>query len=73
MRFQKILRIVVDHMLNSFIQVENIAKINIGIIALRRIGILIPIGNRQVFANSFIIPHFDYCTTVWGGAHKPLC
>ena len=71
---QKILGIVVDYSLNWSIQVENIAKkVNIGIVALRRIDKLTLISYRQVFANSFIIPHLDYCSTVWGARTKILC
>ena len=57
----KILGIVEDHRLNWSIQINNIAKkANIGTVALRRIGKLIPSGYIQVFANSCIIRHFDY-------------
>ena len=40
----KILGVVVDHRLNWSIQVKNIAKVNIGIVSLRRIDKLMPIA-----------------------------
>ena len=67
----KILGITVDQRLKWKIQIDNIAKkVHIGIHTLRRIRKLIPIRYRMVFANAFILPFFDYCNTVWGGARN---
>ena len=69
----KILGIFIDSKLTWSDQIKNIArKVNTGISLLRRIMKLIPVSYRVIFTHSFIFPHFDYCSNVWGGGAKHL-
>lgn len=45
---------------------RQIGKINRSIGALKRVSKYIPIETRKTLFNTIVLPHYDYCSTVWG-------
>ena len=69
----KILGLQVDRCLTwekhiSIICQKIAAKINI----LRNIKSFLPFNVRKIYFNAYILPHFDFCCTIWGGCNKTL-
>ena len=67
----KYLWLMVDNLLKFDIHVDFIKKkIQKRIGAIYRGSSLLPIKYRKMFANSLILPHFDYLDTIYGRASK---
>ena len=45
-------------------------KIRSNLYLLKQIKKYLPIDARKLFFNSYVLPHFDYCCTVWGNCSK---
>ena len=41
-------------------------KTSKGIFALRKLKLYMDLKTRNLFFNVYILPHFDYCITIWG-------
>ena len=63
----KLLGVTIDNTLNLSAQVEaTIKKCNSLLFLLGRINIYLDIPTRKLFFNSYILPHLDYCNSIWG-------
>ena len=63
----KTFRVYIDSNLSWSQQVEaTFKKCNSLIYLLNRIKCYLSISFRKLFFNAFILPHIDYCCTVWG-------
>ena len=63
----KLLGVLIDKDLNFKTHVKKIhSKVSQSIALLRRIKKFLPINARIKFFNAYIMPHFEYCCTVWG-------
>ena len=60
----KLLDITVDNLLKWSAQVE--ATLNSLLYLLGRIKIYLDLYSRKLFFNAYILPHLDYCSTIWG-------
>ena len=61
------LGITIDQNLNFNIQTNNICnKANRALGALKRAAPFLPIDTRALMFNSMVLPHLDYCCTIWG-------
>ena len=70
---EKLLGINVDNNLTWKTQVEQtIKKCNSLLYLLLRIKCYLNIHVRKLFFNSYILPHLDYCCTVWGNCSQHL-
>ena len=70
---EKLLGVNVDNNLTWKTQVEQtIKKCNSLLYLLLRIKCFLNIQVRKLFFNSYILPHLDYCCTVWGNCSQRL-
>ena len=61
------LGITIDQNLNFNIQTNNICnKANRALEALKRAAPFLPIDTRALMFNTMVLPHLDYCCTIWG-------
>ena len=59
--------ITIDQNLNFNIQTNNICnKANRALGALKRAAPFLPIDTRALMFNTMVLPHLDYCYTIWG-------
>ena len=66
---ERILGLHVDNFLTWKAHIQNIHKTIAGKLALLcRIKQYLPYKARKKFYNSYILPHIDYCSTLWGNA-----
>ena len=66
----KYLGITLDQNLTFSIHVENvIKKINRSLGVLKRTSSFLPLSNRVILYNTLVLPHFDYCSTLWDVCH----
>ena len=64
---QKPLGILVTNTLNWNKHVDHVCKkIYKGIFALKKLKLYMDFKTRNLFFNAYILPHFDYCNTIWG-------
>ena len=64
---EKLLGVHIDNTLSWTVHVEfTIKKCNSLLHLLNRIKHYLPIPTRKLFFNAYILPHLDYCCTVWG-------
>ena len=69
----KMLGIMLDQQMNWSDQVVDLCKkVNMKLALLRRIKPYLDEKTRVLFYNAYILPHFDYCCTVWGGCSQDL-
>ena len=45
-------------------------KISSNLYLLKQIKAHLPLEARKLFFNSYVLPHFDYCSTIWGNCSK---
>jgi hypothetical protein len=45
-------------------------KIANNLYLLKQIKAFLPIDARKLFFNSYVLPHFDYCSVIWGNCSK---
>ena len=70
---EKLLGVHIDNLLSWTVQVENtIKKCNSLLYLLNRIQHYLPITTRKLFFNAYVLPHIDYCCTVWGNINSNL-
>ena len=67
----KYLGIVIDQNLNYYEQMNSlIVKLNRSVGILKRVSPFIPRKSRITMYNTLVLPHLDYCSTVWGVVPK---
>ena len=70
---EKLLGVHIDNDLSWTTQIENtIKKCNTLLYLLRRIKCYLSIHVRKLFYNAYVLPHLDYCCTIWGNANSEL-
>ena len=70
---EKLLGITIDNVLSWTTQIENtIKKCNTLLYLLGRIKCYLSIPVRKLFYNAYILPHLDYCCTIWGNVNLEL-
>ena len=70
---EKLLGVHIDSTLSWTTQVESaIKKCNSLLHLLSRIKHYLPIPTRKLFFNAYILPHMDYCCTIWGNINGNL-
>ena len=70
---EKLLGIKIDNVLSWTTQIEDtIKKCNTLLYLLGRIKCYLSIPVRKLFYNAYILPHLDYCCTIWGNANLDL-
>lgn len=70
---EKLLGVQVDHTLDWKEQIEKILKkCNSLLYLLIRIKPYLNIHMRKVFFNAYVLPHIDYCCTIWGNCNGTL-
>ena len=70
---EKLLGVHIDDSLSWTAQVEHtIKKCHSLLYLLNRIKHYLPITTRKLFFNAYVLPHIDYCCTVWGNISSNL-
>lgn len=70
---EKLLGVQVDNNLNWKCQINNILKkCNSLLHLLLRIKYCLNLDSRKLFFNAYILPHLDYCCTIWGSCSLEL-
>ena len=70
---EKLLGVYTDNKLSWAQQIANtIKKCNSLLRLLNRIKCYLSIATRKLFFNAYILPHTDYCCTVWGNTNSNL-
>lgn len=70
---ETLLGVIIDNTLNWSAQIEaTIKKCNSQLFLLGRIKNFIDIPTRKLFFNAYILPHLDYCSTIWGNCSNEL-
>jgi len=70
---EKLLGVHIDKHLSWKVHVENtLKKCNSLLYLLLRIRYFINVHVRKLFFNAYILPHLDYCCTIWGNCSKDL-
>ena len=70
---EKLLGINIYNVLSWTTQIEDtIKKCNSLLYLLGRIKCYLSIPVRKLFYNAYILPHLDYCCTIWGNANLNL-
>ena len=70
---EKLLGVIVDSSLNWSSQVEaTLKKGNSLLYLLGRIKIYLNSSTRKLYFNAYILPHIDYCCTIWGNCNNNL-
>jgi len=65
----KLIGVVVDQNLTWSQHISKVLRsCNAHLSLLRRIKAYLPLHSRKTFFNAFILPHMEYCCTIWGGA-----
>ena len=65
---EKLLGVLVDEDLTWTQQIQKVLKtVNAQLSLLRRIRKFLPIWCRKTYYNAYILPHLEYCCTIWGG------
>ena len=66
---EKLLGVTVDHHLDWKEHVNRVyKKVSMNLALFRRIKKYLPVWSRVTFYNSYVLPHIDYCITVWGSS-----
>ena len=70
---ERLLGVTLDSTLSWITQVDKtIKKCNSLLFLLGRIKYFLNIPSRQLFFNAYILPHIDYCCTIWGNCNTDL-
>ena len=70
---EKLLGVQVDKNLKWKTQIQNIIKkCNSQLYLLLRIKQYLDLHSRKLFFNAYILPHIDYCCTIWGNCSSEL-
>ena len=72
-RKEKLLGVTIDNTLNWSAQVDaTIKKCNSLLYLLGRIKIYLDIPTRKLYFNAYILPHLEYCNSIWGNCSGEL-
>ena len=67
----KLLGVHIDQQLTWNEQIKHVRrKIASNLYLLKQIKEYLPLEARKLFFNSYILPHFDYCSIIWGNCSK---
>ena len=67
----QILGVHFDDALSWDVHIQNVCnKINKNLYLLQQIKHFLPIDSRKLFFNSYILPHFDYCSIILGNCSQ---
>ena len=70
---EKLLGVIVDSSLNWASQVEaTLKKCNSLLYLLGRIKTYLNLSTSKLYFNAYILPHLDYCCTIWGNCNNNL-
>ena len=70
---EKLLGVIIDSSLNWSSQVEaTLKKYNSLLYLLGRIKTYLNLSIRKLYFNAYILPHLDYCCTIWGNCYNNL-
>ena len=70
---EKLLGVTIDNTLNWSSQVDaTIKKCNSLLFLLGRIKIYLDIPTRKLYFNAYILPHLEYCNSIWGNCSDEL-
>ena len=70
---ERLLGVTIDNTLNWSAQVDaTIKKCNSLLLLLRRIKIYLDIPTRKLYFNSYILPHLDFCNSIWENCSNEL-
>ena len=70
---EKLLGVIVDSSLNWSSHVEaTLKKCNSMLYLLGRIKTFLNLSTRKLYFNAYILPHLDYCCTIWGNCNDNL-
>jgi hypothetical protein len=70
---EKLLGVFVDNKLKWQTQIEKtIKKCNSQLYLLLRIKQYLDLHSRKLFFNAYVLPHLDYCCTIWGNSSNEL-
>ncbi len=70
---ERLLGVTVDNTLSWSAQISNtIKKCNSLLYLLGRVKLYLDISSRKLFFNAYILPHLDYCCTIWGNCNDEL-
>ena len=70
---EKLLRVHVNNTLTWSVHIEaTLKKCNSLLYLLNRIKQYINVPTRKLFYNAYILPHLDYCCSIWGNANTEL-
>ena len=70
---EKLLGVVIENTLNWSSHVDKtIKKCNSLLYLLGRIKIFLDLPTRKLFFNAYILPHLDYCNSIWGNCSNEL-
>ena len=70
---EKLLGVIVDSSLNWSSHVEaTLKKCNSLLYLLGRIKTFLNLSTRKLYFNAYILPHLDYCCTIWGNCNDNL-
>ena len=67
----KMLGVHFDDALSWDVHIQNVYNItNKNLYLLQQIKQFLPIDSQKLFFNSYILPHFDYCSIIWGNCSQ---
>ena len=70
---EKLLGVHINNSLNWSSHIEStLKKCNSLLFLLNRIKQYLNVPTRKLFYNAYILPHLDYCCTIWGNANSEL-
>ena len=70
---EKLLGVTIDDTLNWEKQVNSVcSKVAFKLLHLKRIRPFLTQRAKMIFYNCFILPHFDYCSNIWGHCSNKL-
>ena len=70
---EKLLGVTTDNTLHWAAHVDTtIKKCNSLLFLLGRIKMFLDIPTRKLYFNAYILPHLDYCSTIWGNCNNEL-
>ena len=70
---EKVLGVMIDNKLTWSHHINHIiSKVNSLLALLRRIKKYLDHRTRVTFYNAYILPHFDFCCTIWGSCNNTL-
>ena len=70
---ENVLGVTIDNTLSWDEQCNNmLKKCNSLLYLLSRIKAFLPIPSRKMYFNAYILPHLDYCCTIWGNCNSSL-